>query len=231
MNRKHIIQFNQNWASFLACWVKRNKHGKSEHQQFNCKECFFQGSSKEEFSKHHNIAHLKQTTHKEDGALTCHTCQNMFLSKTELMQHRKLDHPQNVRPCKYYTQGNCARKKEKCWYSHDSVEDMETDQNDKLKANYVYNCKFCDKTFASKHMFMLHKKTDHIEAVPHCTKFNKGNCRLTSAQCWYTHKENEHAYKQEHVYFSNSSHILWLKSFFKLSKALVRSSLKQFFFL
>ena len=123
----------------------------------------------------------------------------MFLSKTELMQHRKLDHPQNVRPCKYYTQGNCARKKEKCWYSHDSVEDMETDQNDKLKANYVYNCKFCDKTFASKHMFMLHKKTDHIEAVPHCTKFNKGNCRLTSAQCWYTHKENEHAYKQEHI--------------------------------
>ena len=54
----------------------------------------------------------------------------------------------------------------------------------------------------------------------------------SSLHCGKYEVEISHSYahKQGHLYFSNSSHILWLKSFFKLSKALVRSSLKLFFF-
>ena len=98
----------------------KNKHEKKDHEQFNYENCIFQGSSKEEFLKHQKVTHLSQSTHKEDNNFNCHACQKLFISKSDLMQHRKLDHPQIVKTCKYFIKGNCAYKNNICWYKHDN---------------------------------------------------------------------------------------------------------------
>ena len=36
---------------------------------------------------------------------------------------------------------------------------------------------------------MKHKKANHLQAVPNCRKFMKGNCNFDNNQCWYSHSE------------------------------------------
>ena len=41
------------------------------------------------------------------------------------------------------------------------------------------------------------KKTHHIQAVPKCRKFLKGDCTLKNEKCWYAHDYINVVYEQE----------------------------------
>ena len=51
-----------------------------------------------------------------EGSLKCKTCGTEFLTKPQLMTHRKLEHPNTVAPCKNYLVGQCDY--EFCWWMH-----------------------------------------------------------------------------------------------------------------
>ena len=51
----------------------------------------------------------------------CKYCENTFLSKSELMKHRKLKHIQHIATCRYKTNNKCKHKDE-CWYNHEPTE-------------------------------------------------------------------------------------------------------------
>ena len=119
------------------------------------------------------------------------------MSKQELMRHRKIDHPRVIKMCRYFLQGNCAYKNDICWYNHDNLIEKEFELNHENNDENKFNCRFCDKTFSLKEHFMIHKKADHIQAVPKCRKFMKGDCKLKSDQCWYTHDKIKSVKMQE----------------------------------
>ena len=72
--------------------------------------------------------------HKIEGSgenisttLKCYTCEIHFENRMSLMKHRKIQHPNNCKPCKKYSEGTCPRNDETCWYKHinqDFLEDM-----------------------------------------------------------------------------------------------------------
>ena len=117
------------------------------------------------------------------------------------MKHRKSDHSQIVKMCKYYTQNKCAYNNDICWYKHDKADMFCEQQKDRIS----YNCKFCDNSFKDKSDFMEHKKNAHIQAVPKCKNFMKGNCSFNNDKCWYSHSaytpENTQENTQEDLVF------------------------------
>ena len=49
---------------------------------------------------------------------TCNVCEYEFRLKSDLMYHRKKDHPQIMMPCRKYFNDNCTIEEQVCWYRH-----------------------------------------------------------------------------------------------------------------
>ena len=116
------------------------------------------------------------------------------MSKTDLMKHRKDDHPDIIKKCKYYCKGNCAIEDKICWFSH---EENNTQQLNDFK------CRFCEKTFQEKLDFMMHRKTNHSQIVSKCRDYQLGRCNFSEYECWYKHDEISFTYETENE--ANSS--------------------------
>ena len=50
--------------------------------------------------------------------LACNLCKHEFDTKDALMRHKKIEHPDKVKPCTDYSEGTCVRGNENCWYGH-----------------------------------------------------------------------------------------------------------------
>ena len=156
--------------------------------QHNCNDCSFQGYSKIELEQH-----LKTTHHgpSEANKLNCHTCAKTFISKRDLMKHRKASHNDIIRKCRFFADGGCEFENGVCWFRHDNeVEQTRTSKTQDL--NHVFKCRFCEKTFQEKSVFMLHRKKDHQRVVKQCRNFIEDGCSFTDEECWYKHSENRH---------------------------------------
>ena len=75
---------------------------------------------------------------------------------------------------------------------------MKSDKNYEKNYQNNFKCRFCDKTFNLKESFMIHKKTDHMQAVPKCKKFMKGEC-IKHDKCWYNHDEINVVVEEENI--------------------------------
>ena len=94
-----------------------DKHNEKEHSQFNCNDCSYQGDCEKNLKKHLNLTHhnSSQANAESDKQLTCRSCGIGFDAKWELMRHRKMDHPEIIRKCKYFLRGMCDFESEICW--------------------------------------------------------------------------------------------------------------------
>ena len=137
-------------------------------EEYNCSECPFQGTTKNELEKHIKIKHR----------ITCRICEESFKSKPEMMVHRKLSHPSLVATCKNYASNACPFSDLKCWWNHNS--------------NQAYpqeiKCFACDEKFENKPSMMVHRKKKHPEIVRQCAQFEQMNCRFQSEFCWFKHE-------------------------------------------
>ena len=102
-------------------------HPKSQPEpEFNCTECYFQGTSEGELAKHKNEKHgAKRFTH--DGSLKCRNCGEAFSLKGNLMDHRKSEHSSTVALCRNYSNGNCPYSNQMCWWTHAEHKESEND--------------------------------------------------------------------------------------------------------
>ena len=140
----------------FKCKTQVKNHIEDKHQpelEFNCNQYSFQGDSEVLLKNHMNLAHNKMTA---DKSLSCHNCGENFASKPALMDHRKEKHPEIIRKCRYFLQGNCAFEDGCCWYRH---EDRETQDSDAT----TFKCSFCEKNFTSMSTLMVHKKETHSQ--------------------------------------------------------------------
>ena len=71
----------------------------SVEKEYNCIDCDFQGSTNMHLQKHTDLKH------REKGAIKCRVCNEQFTEKWNLMNHRKINHPHTVAPCKNFPNG------------------------------------------------------------------------------------------------------------------------------
>ena len=58
-----------------------------------------------------------ESTSQNEKPFKCHTCSEQFVSKNQMMKHKKAIHTHNL-PCRDFP--NCRRSAEDCWYKHES---------------------------------------------------------------------------------------------------------------
>ena len=161
------------------CNVERNTLRKLEKHIANhnedgdwfCEECDFQTNKISVLTNH-----MKDKAHIFDliqvKLVQCPFCEEVFLSRSDLIRHRKISHP-TYKPCRNQT--GCVFKSE-CIFSHDiTPEDM-------------CRCYECGEYFQNKNDMMLHRKNAH--EVKTCRKWLEKKCQRGD-QCWWDHKTDE----------------------------------------
>ena len=167
--------------------VDLNKHIRTEHilkiagkmKQYNCEDCSFQGVNRVDLRKHTKSVQHRPSITKEE----CYRCNKEFDSYSDLMYHRKSEHPSTVATCVFYQDDNCDFDEDKCWWRHGS----KIEQKQSLQSN---DCKVCGETFNYKGSFMMHMKSEHIEKVAGCKKYANNQCYRNDSSCWFVHIED-----------------------------------------
>jgi hypothetical protein len=169
-----------------------NKCSKQCQVEYNCTECFFQGSSDGELSKHINTKHRIKDSNM-GGSLKCRNCGESFSSKSNLMKHRKDKHLITVAYCKNNLNARCPYSSTMCWWNHSDPDKDLSREEDGIR------CFICAQTFQSEGTMMIHRKKEHKNMVRICNLFEENNCRHGEDACWYSHGEidEEDAEKQQ----------------------------------
>ena len=178
-------------------WMKPKPHKKKNFQsdssstksptkekEYNCHDCYFQGTKQMELEKHINLKHKKV---EAEGSISCRSCGEGFMTKWNLMNHRKSKHSEIFAYCRNFTNGNCPYSDEMCWWNHSKK------QNESIK------CFICSKTFESRTQLMSHRKIDHSNLIKACVQFQQNNCRFRSQSCWFKHETNEEENEEENT--------------------------------
>ena len=164
--------------------------GSDKKPQFNCEECFFQGTQETELHNHIKIKHTLNAN--IDGFIKCRNCGMQFKTKRDLMNHRKKEHSSSVAPCRNYINKTCSFSAELCWWNHAE------NKNDNIE------CFVCGITFEHKSSLMKHRKLKHASIVKSCVQYKEMKCRYDDISCWFKHKEEEQDVDTSSV-FQNAS--------------------------
>ena len=148
------------------------KNSKKE-KEFNCPECFFQGTKLIELNKHMSLKHGKGESNAT--GIKCRNCGDVFSEKWSLMNHRKNKHSNTVAQCRNFLDGNCTYQEDVCWWNH-------------IKNQYEgIKCFIWSEIFDTKTNLMRHRKNNHIMSVRMCNQFRTNSCRFQEAACWFRH--------------------------------------------
>ena len=120
--------------TFETKWQLMN-HRRDKHP--TNKMCFYDAENKCSFTanqcwyKHRdsrsNTNSDIRSSNQQTNEIKCFTCQNRFANVPSLMEHRKKNHIETVKPCSKYVENKCDRG-EKCWYRHGSSVDFHVAQ-------------------------------------------------------------------------------------------------------
>ena len=51
--------------------------------------------------------------------ICCYVCNHVFGNRTDMMKHRKQEHPEMVMPCRKFQNNSCYFQDAACWYIHE----------------------------------------------------------------------------------------------------------------
>ena len=141
---------------------------------WDCNECSFQ--SEEEFRL---VRHI-EASHK----ITCYTCKNTFTSFSEMIEHKRVNHP-STKKCNTFPA--CVNG-DRCLYIHDGAvvnnEDVEAHGRQPYGEEGKITCRTCQGDFKDKHDIMVHRKREHLNIVGVCKNISAGiNCRKGPENC------------------------------------------------
>ena len=112
------------------------------------------------------------------------TCQDTFKTFSEMIEHRRLNHPSNKK-CSNFP--NCERG-DLCLYRHEEVTNNTTQENQTQGPEGQITCRICLSEFHDKNEMMIHRKIDHLDKVGACKNIEAGlTCRKGPNHCWYRH--------------------------------------------
>ena len=140
-----------------------------------CEECSFTTDNKKRLEIHI----------KEKHRITCFTCKDTFRTFSEMIEHRRLNHP-STKKCANFP--NCERG-EQCLYRHeDATNDINIVNSQAQGAEGHITCRICLSEFHDKNEMMIHRKSEHLSRVGICKNIEAGLiCRKGPDHCWYQH--------------------------------------------
>ena len=177
-NKNHIesILLLEETVKLLDKKVVKKVTTGSQTEIIRCEECEFPAECMNDLVYHMFEFHTLEDKDK-DQSYKCNFCSHKFISKNELMMHKKTDHSEKVQLCIHFSDGVCTYGN-RCWFSHEVKSLSECD----------YNCNCCEKTFMTNSELMRHKKSKHKEKVQDCKNHIKNKCQYSSHTCWFIHK-------------------------------------------
>ena len=75
--------------------------------------------------------HKESQNQSDQKSIYCNICGETFLTITQFMKHKKYEHIENVKMCKFYKEGNCSYL-ENCLFIHENLNKKENENNDKM---------------------------------------------------------------------------------------------------
>ena len=171
-------------------------HKINEGKQYSCFDCDFQDNNRDIFMNHRRIEHSKKSKQPDENGFKCRNCGEVFELKWQLMEHRRIKHPEMRRPCFYDAENKCSFSAYLCWYKHKSETNTQNNQEMKTSEDtqqYINGfveeiiCFFCPQKFKGKNEVMRHRKTVHLEKCKPCVNYVAGNCSRIA--CWFAHGE------------------------------------------
>ena len=102
------------------------------------------------------------------------------------MNHRRDKHPTN-KMCFYDAENKCSFTANECWYKHkESRSNTNSEVRSSNQQKNELKCFTCQNRFSNVPSLMEHRKTNHIETVKPCSKYEEGKCDR-GEKCWYRH--------------------------------------------
>ena len=121
-------RMGQSWV--MTCYTCKEEfrsyhelmnHRKEEHPSHKKCRYFLKGecnfSAEDCWYLHENEDKDSKSSHAEKDNFMCFVCKNIFMSKHDLMQHKKKHHPSKVL-CEKFKKGICQRSSDECHYIH-----------------------------------------------------------------------------------------------------------------
>ena len=135
--------------------VQRHVHQRcGDRNQFNCKNCSFQGNSGLDLKNHSIKCKYTPSSEVLKTDMTCRSCGTSFDNKPSLMEHRRRFHADRVKICKYFLNGMCKFDENICWYLHPS-------RQEKINKSSKSDCGNCGKDVTTKSDLNDHQVTQH----------------------------------------------------------------------
>ena len=155
------------------------KKEQSEKPVYLCSDCEYIADCIHDFNDHTHSPEDFSETSFQNSNFNCNYCDEVFTTKSSLMQHTKESHREKVQNCFNYLDGSCVFG-EHCWFIH----------NERMKeTTSEIKCNYCEEKFKTLHHLMMHKKMKHIQNVEMCYN-EKNNCHFGHQKCWFLHREN-----------------------------------------
>ena len=77
------------------------------------------------------FSHMESQSPLDKPQLECNICDKAFTKRTDVMKHKKTEHPKSVQTCKLFKKGNCTYL-DNCWFLHEN-QWLYNDEHEKLK--------------------------------------------------------------------------------------------------
>ena len=157
--------------------LPEDREGEQQPNEWNCTECSYQTNAEKRLDSHVKDIHR----------ITCFTSQQKFKTFSEMINHRRVNHPINKKCIKFPA---CERG-DRCLYRHEGSNETGGTQENQESGDIVI-CRTCKTENKDKNDIMVHRKLEHLSEVKICMNFNEGlNCRKGSDMCWYKHEQTE----------------------------------------
>ena len=117
------VQLSQ-WKCRTCSEILNTKTNLMEHKRDNHEMPPCRDDLEGKCSRSAEICYYKHTTsspsrNPKPKVVVCYSCQQEFDYLGSMMEHRKANHPEVVKPCLKAVTGEC--QKERCWYMHNEI--------------------------------------------------------------------------------------------------------------
>ena len=115
----------------------------------------------------------KNEERKQSSQLQCKECDDKFEVRSDLMKHKKMNHPDKVSKCKEFSQGKCNEGESSCWFNHNTEEKETEEMEIDLELNESFFCEAKEKTPPDQMisiMMMIKKLSFQVEKLERNSK-------------------------------------------------------------
>lgn len=146
---------------------------------FLCGDCDYIADCIHDFNDHtHSPDSGEVIEDPENSLFSCHFCNEMFETLSEVMKHNKVIHTSSVQHCKQYLENVCFFG-DSCWFLH---------SEEFKRSEPSFRCNFCKVRFRTQKDLREHMKQFHFQVVSECKSGNE--CKFGPKKCWFIHQEN-----------------------------------------